>query len=250
MKRYCLHDYIPKELNVCGIYMIQIASHIYIGSSKNVRTRLVCHRKKLREHRHISRMQEQYDKYGEVELYGAVLEQCDNNIKLQREEFWINSLCPDMNRDKKPTNKPVYEPWNNPGISKRVYRYSLQGDYIDEFPSVKEAQRQLYVKSAVLIAAAANPNNKTFKSAYGYLWSYAKEKNLPTYINHSKDAKKVSVVMSNISTGEEMEFDCIADAARTLFPNYQNFDSICAIIAGCARGRGKTVKGIYTARYK
>lgn len=231
--------------------MIQIASHIYIGSSKNIRTRVVCHRKLLREHRHVSRMQEQYDKFGESELYASVLEECSENIRLPREEFWISALCPDMNRDKKPTRKPVFEPWNAPGISKTVYRYTLQGIYIDSFPSVKEAQRQLNVKSSVLIAAAANPNNKVFKSAYGYLWSYEKLSSLPSYVNHSKDAKKVSIVMTEISTGRQYEYDSVAEAVRQLFPDAgTKFDSLCATVCSCARKKVKTVKGKYTARYK
>lgn len=251
MKRFCLQDYIPKELAVSGVYMIQIASHIYIGSSKNIRTRVVCHRKMLREHRHVSRMQEQYDKYGESELYASVLEECDNSIRLKQEEFWISSLCPDMNRDKKPTNKPIYEPWNAPGISKTVYRYSLNGEYIDSFLSVKEAQRQLNVKSSVLIAAAANPMNKVFKSAYGYQWSYTKQDSLPAYINHSKDAKKVSVILTRISTGQEYEFDSVAEAVRCLFPDAgSSFDSLCATVCSCAGGKGKTIKKVFTARYK
>ena len=251
MERYCLKDYVPKELSVCGIYMIQIASHIYIGSSKDIRTRVICHRKMLREHRHVSRMQTQYDIFGESELYASVLEICDDSIRLQREEFWISSLCPDMNRDKKPTNRPIYQPWNNPGISKRVYRYSLRGEYIDSFPSVKEAQRQLNVKSAAAISLAANPNNTVFKSAYGYLWSYEELSVLPVYVNHSKDSKKISVIITDISSGQEYEFDSAAEAVRCLFPDAgSRFDSICAIVSSCARGKSKSIEGKYTARYK
>lgn len=250
MTRFCLKDYIPKSLAVGGVYMIQIASHIYIGSSKNIRTRLICHRKMLREHRHVSRLQTQYDKYGESEMYGSVLQNCTPENRLKVEEFWISALQPDMNRDKKPTNKPVYEPWNNPGISKAVYRYSLEGEYIDSFPSVKEAQRQLKVKSSVLIAAAANPVNKVFKSAYGFLWSYIKVDSLPKYENHSKDAKRVPILVTEISTSKIMEFDCIADAVRTLFPGTNKFDALCATFSGCARGKGKTIKRLYTVKYK
>lgn len=252
MKRYCLKDYVPKELNVGGVYMIQIASHIYIGSSKNIRTRIVCHRKMLREHKHVSRLQKQYDIYGETELYASVLEICDNSTRLQKEEFWILALNPDMNRDRKPTNRPVYEPWNASGISKTVYRYSLKGEYIDFFPSIKEAQRQLNVKSAVLIAAAANPKNKVFKSAYGFLWSYTKEESLPVYENHSKDAKKKAIVVIDISTGQKYEYGCIADFVRKSFPNVdeKSFAVLCATTSGCARGKGKTIKGKYTVIYK
>ena len=248
--RHCLYNSVPQELNVSGVYMLQIASHIYIGSSKNIRTRVICHRKMLREHKHTKRIQEQYDKYGEQELYASVLEECSSDVMLKKEEFWIKSLCPDLNRDKTPTNKPIYKPWNHPNISKRVYRYDFDGNYIDSFPSVREAQRSLNVKSSVLIAAAANPNNITFKSAYGYLWSYDKKDKLQKYENHSKDAKKVSVIMTEIISGKELTFNSIAEAIRTLFPNTDKFDSLCATASDCAKGKVKTIKGLYTAKYK
>lgn len=249
MIRECLKDYISKEFEVSGVYMLQIGPHIYIGSSKNIRVRLLIHRKNLRSHKHTHKLQSRYDKYGEDVLYGCVLQKCDKSQLLQNEEFWITAINPDLNVEKKPTLKPTFEPWNNPGISKTVYRYNLSGELIDSFPSVSEAQRRLGVKSSVLIAAAANPNNKTFKSAYGYLWSY-KQEVLPSYENHSKDAKIKPVIITEISTGKKQEFRSIADAVRALFPNTKDFEVLCSTVSGNARGRGKTIKGLYTAKYK
>ena len=231
--------------------MIQIGWHIYIGSTENIRKRLLEHRKALRARKHIHRMQEQYDKYGESEVIASVLEECSVEHLLEREEFWINALPSDMNSCDEPTKHPIYKPWNHPGISKEIHRYTLDGEYVDSFPSAKEAQRQLNVKSAVLISAAASPTNKTFKSAYGYQWSYTKSERLPAYVNHSKDAKKVSVIITEISTGQEYEFESAAESVRFLFPDAgKNFDSLCATVISCAKGRGKTIKKKYTARYK
>lgn len=250
MDRYNISESLPKELAVCGVYMIQISWHLYVGSAENIRTRILGHRKALRSGNHIHLMQEAYNKYGEENVVATILEKCNKDNLLEREEFWINSLPTDMNRENHPTNHPIYKPWNHPGISKNVYRYNLDGSYIDSFPSVKEAQRVLKVKSAVLISAAANPDNTTFKSAYGYLWSYDKKDYLEPYVNHSKDSKKVSIIIKNIQTGEEYIFDSIAEATRTLFPDSKNFNSLCAIISSCANGKGKTIKKLYTARYK
>ena len=250
MQRYNLSEPLPKTLEVCGVYMIQIGWHVYIGSAQNIRTRILGHRKALRKGHHIHRLQEQYNTYGESEVFVSVLKVCDEEHLLEEEEFWINALPSDMNIQNEPTRHPIYKPWNHPGISKEVHRYTLSGDYIDSFPSVKEAQRQLRVKSSVLIAAAANPNNVVFKSAYGYQWSYIKQQKLSMYINHSADAKKVSVVLTDISTGKEYEFNSIAEAVRTLFPNCTEFNSLCATVSSVAKGKVKTVKGKYTAKYK
>lgn len=133
-----------------------------------------------------------------------------------------------------------------PGNKRRIFRYSLDGEYIDSFESASLADRTLNTRGCSAVARGNGPN----RSVGGYLWSYEKVEKMKPYENHSKDAKKVSVILTNISNGEEQEFGCIADAARTLFPNTENFDGLCANISSCARGKLKSIKGLYTAKYK
>lgn len=59
---------------------------------------------------------------------------------------------------------------NYTGSSKIIYQYDLFGNYINQFPSSREAARALG-GSQGNISLAANGKRKT---AYGYIWSYKK----------------------------------------------------------------------------
>lgn len=157
-------------------------------------------------------------------------------VKLDR----IESLI----KEKVKKEKPKHEP--KPGNKKRIYRYSFSGDYMDSFESASEADRKLGIKGCSLAARGKGP----YRSMGGFMWSYIKVDKLPPYENHSKDSRKRKIVISDTDTGEQVEFDCIAAAVRTLFPNYKNFDSLCAIISSCAHGRLKSFRKHYTACYK
>ena len=134
-----------------------------------------------------------------------------------------------------------------PGNKKRIYRYSLDGAYVDSFESASLAERTLNIHGC----SAATLGNGPYRSVGGFLWSYDKVDRMPHYENHSKDAKKVSIIITEISSGQEYEFNSVADAVRCLFPDAGlKFDSLCATVCGCARGKGKTIKSKYKARYK
>lgn len=63
-------------------------------------------------------------------------------------------------------------------VSKKVYQYSLNGNFIKEFPSVIEASRQLNFKSPTKISLAAQ--GLRGKSAE-YQWSFKKLKSMKKY---------------------------------------------------------------------
>ncbi|AGE57044.1 GIY-YIG catalytic domain-containing endonuclease [Acanthocystis turfacea Chlorella virus NE-JV-3] len=62
---------------------------------------------------------------------------------------------------------------NNP-ISKKVYRYDIEGRYIDDFDSTGEATRSLGKNSNIISKCARGILN----SAYGFRWSYDKYEKL------------------------------------------------------------------------
>lgn len=57
---------------------------------------------------------------------------------------------------------------NHPSYSKTVYQYTLDGEFVAEYPSVSEAARQLDCDMGC-ICHCCNGRQKT---AYGYKWSY------------------------------------------------------------------------------
>lgn len=132
------------------------------------------------------------------------------------------------------------------GNKRQIHRYSYDGSYIDTFESASLADRTLGIHGC----SAAARGNTNYKSVGGFLWSYNKVAKLPPYKNHSKDAKKRAISITDIRTHIIYNFDSIAAAARALFPTTQKFDSLCATISSCANGKCKTFNKHYTACYK
>jgi group I intron endonuclease len=89
------------ELRVAGIYKIQASNgKFYIGSaSHNFRRRWKNHINDLQKNKHHSKyLQNIYNKYGEDSLFFEVVEIVgDTSTILEREQFWIDALKPELN---------------------------------------------------------------------------------------------------------------------------------------------------------
>lgn len=132
-----------------------------------------------------------------------------------------------------------------PGNRRKIYRYSLAGEYIDEFNSCKEADRVLGIHGC---HAAANKNT-AYRSVGGFLWSFEKKEHLEPYENHSKDAKIKTIFLFDVYTGTEKSFRSIADACRDIITDNADFASLCATISFSAR-RPAFISHRYLARYE
>ena len=169
-------------------------------------------------------------------MYINILEICKEQDIKAREKFWIEALNPDINYCKIYNTTPQIAIFNSTG-SKKVYQYTMDGDFIKEFPSVQEAARVLNVNSRGIGLCAAD-RYLHYKSAYGYRWSYVKLPKLSAYINNSSKAVNRKVIIFDILTGKETSFESIAEAVRVLEPNTINFDSSCAILSNVANKYG------------
>jgi group I intron endonuclease len=232
-----LSETIGKEFkNQSGIYIIYIAAHIYIGSTKCFYTRLQTHRKQLRAGKHENvKFINAYKKYGEKECYWDILEHCSINNLKSREKWWIEHLHSDLNINKDPTIIPTNIIYNCKKSSKHVYQYDLDGNFLQEYTSVQEAKRQNPEIDARGIALVASKRKSYCKTAGGYQWSYTKVDKMMPYINNSDKAKIITVYIFDVLTGKETKYNSIAEAARKLFPQQSNFDSICAAISGATK---------------
>lgn len=78
-----------------GIYKITnlIDGKIYIGSTvKSFKIRMMQHLYKLRTHKHFNiHLQRAFDKDGESNFEFSILEECDRDVIVEREDFWIQS---------------------------------------------------------------------------------------------------------------------------------------------------------------
>jgi group I intron endonuclease len=84
-----------------GIYKITSITHpnkIYIGSSSNFEKRQQDHLRFLRNKKHFNRkIQNHVNKYGIEDLIFSVIENCEENILFEREQYYIDTLKPWFN---------------------------------------------------------------------------------------------------------------------------------------------------------
>ncbi len=227
--------------NKSGVYLLKIKENYYVGSSINLIKRLESHKSKLKllKHENIY-IQRCFNKYGKKECFFSILEFCEPDIRLIKEQFWINTLNPKLNL--KPN---CLTQQNCITTSKPVFQYSLNGEFIAEFPSVREAERILGISG---IGNVARKVKSYFKSVGGFLWDYEKKTNL-SYTNNSKKAKIKAVTMYNKEGIKIKSFESIADAARYILKPEDNFDGLCACISSVAKNKGILVKDKYRYSY-
>lgn len=226
MEKLYTNTPISKEYNKSGIYLIKIGRKFYVGSSINIKHRLTTHKRRLllSKHENII-MINSFNKYGKESCYFKVLEYCDTNILLEREKFYINLIKPKLNIELDPVSQNgIYK-------SKKVYRYSLNGEYLNSFKSTADAERFMSKSSNKISQCCL----KVRKSAYGFLWSYKKLKTIK-YKNNSNKSKCKSVTQYNLKGKKLKTFKSIADAVRYLNLNGK-FDSNCTMISACCLGK-------------
>jgi group I intron endonuclease len=76
-----------------GIYIIKnlLNNKCYYGSSKNIETRWLKHKNELKKGKHINIiLQRAWDKYGSDNFSFEVVEECDENILLEREQYYLD----------------------------------------------------------------------------------------------------------------------------------------------------------------
>jgi len=85
----------------CGVYKIQsiaMPEICYIGSSKNLVTRIACHFSLLKKGKHFNkRMQDHYNYYGEKDLVPSILCECAKEDLMKMEQSFVDSNGPLFN---------------------------------------------------------------------------------------------------------------------------------------------------------
>lgn len=83
-----------------AVYRIvnKVTNHCYVGSSAYVMSRKSKHMQALRRNAHENlHLQRAWNKYGEGAFVFEVLERCERDVCFEREQYWINTLCPQYN---------------------------------------------------------------------------------------------------------------------------------------------------------
>jgi group I intron endonuclease len=83
-----------------GIYVIKnrVNNKIYVGSSVNTSYRWSMHKSQLERNIHSNKkLQNSYNKYGKENFQFEIIDKCENNLLLEREQYWIDLLQPWFN---------------------------------------------------------------------------------------------------------------------------------------------------------
>lgn len=83
-----------------GIYLFTnlVNGKRYVGSSSDIYKRLHDHKSLLKNNKaHNSHFQSAWNKYGEESFIFGILEYCDEKIRFDREQYYIDTLKPEYN---------------------------------------------------------------------------------------------------------------------------------------------------------
>lgn len=104
--------------------------------------------------------------------------------------------------------------------NKKVYQYSLNGEFIKDYKSVREASRQLLITHANITRCC----NKIVKHASGFIFSYQKEKIEPLI---NPNAIKKSVIEVDLQDNQIGEWTSIMDCSRKTGIDNGNLSRVC-----------------------
>ena len=106
-----------KDIGVYKIQSISKPSFCYIGSSLHLRSRIQSHISLLKNKKHQNdKLQNYFNKYGESDLVFTVLLECDKEVLMETEQFFIDAYSPYFNICKKAKSSKYHKDNNKIGI--------------------------------------------------------------------------------------------------------------------------------------
>lgn len=168
------------------IYCIKniINNKVYIGKCKNTKNRFSTHLSKLKNNKHHSiKLQRSWNKYKKENFVFEILEEVnilENIIELEKRYIRdFNSYKNGFNcTEGGEIGDCGFKNWKGKfgkdhNRSKKIYQYSLDGEFIKEWGSVIDAAKSLGIDRSNLLSKCAK---RKANSAYGYVWRHNKEK--------------------------------------------------------------------------
>lgn len=166
------------------IYCIKniITNKIYIGSTKNFKSRLWYHFYHLKNNKHHSiHLQRSYDKYGKENFNATIIEECDILFRQERELYHIkinNSFNRDFGYNVNEPNNENFKHSNETKVKLRNSKYSkdisiaidmynLNGILIKKYSSINNCAKDNKINST-LIHEIINGRRKSYKG-YTYV---------------------------------------------------------------------------------
>ena len=206
-----------------GVYTITnlVNGKIYVGSSTTTcKARMLDHYGSLRRGKHNNvYLQRAFDKYGEENLVFEVLEECSPDIAGNMEDYWINLLesyrrelgynLQRMSGTLKGTRK---SPEACKKQTKFVLQYDLEGNFIQEWETIKSACEKYNIPSSNISMCVKGVK----PSCKGYMWRY-KTENYPIKIKPFSEQRvnqSKAVLQYDLNDNFIAEFSSVQEAAK------------------------------------
>ena len=188
-----------------GIYMLinKINGKRYIGSSKNLRARLWEHRSLLRHNKHINQhLQNAWNKYGEINFEYSIIEFCNENIRYEREQFYVDTIKPEYNISTVNVEMPDVSLESRQKLSEtrkrkmatgeipithnnHVYVYYKDGSFVGEWISIKKAAKALHLRDTHI----SDVLKERFVQYKGYKFFYTKQEKVEPFEKPTNSGK-------------------------------------------------------------
>lgn len=119
--------------------------------------------------------------------------------------------------------------YNLPSMSVPVYQYNLDGNFLAEFPSMMEAERNTGINNSAICACCKGVHNYT----KDFIWSYEKHKKIdkvdPKQIRYDLIIKKQEkiVYQYDLSGAFIQEYKSLSEASRVTNINFKDISKCC-----------------------
>lgn len=202
---------------VCGIYRIEnLVNHkSYIGQSIDIYDRWYDHKWALNHRQHKnSHLTRAWDKYGEDSFKFTILEECAENELNDKEIYWVDYYdayyCGyNQTRGGDGCLGKQWTDEERERVSRSVLQISLEGNIINRFINIDEAEKQTGVsrrqiwncihKTARYIARNGKKYEHIEKTAGGYIWIYEDKLNELDLSNYVSNVRKYTVFQYDLN---------------------------------------------------
>lgn len=161
-KNYFMQTITKEYFKKSGIYCILnlVNQKKYIGSSKNLQERLINHKCQLLKNKHGNKiLQNSWNKYYKDNFVYIILEYCEKEKLIEREQFYIDNLNPEFNI--------VKEVLQHSSFGKKIHQYNLNGDYIKSYNYIIDACKENNIHQSTICRFL----NGTYNKGGNFLWS-------------------------------------------------------------------------------
>lgn len=203
---------------ICGIYKItnKINEKSYIGQSVDIYRRWKQHKKIGRGLSEVKYQRNKNDplyrainKYGVDNFVFEIVEECKDELLDEREMYWIDYFNTTTFHGNGYNQTLGGDSSNGHTQRRKVYQYDLDGNFIAEYESIKDATEGIGAdRDNGLVQNAVGRENK---QAGGYQWRYEKYEHISSYVREYKHYK---VACYDLQGNLELTFDSLYDAAE------------------------------------